>query len=153
MGAREWAAARLVCRHWRANICARVQALDLDLESDGHRWCMVTAAARRLFPKLRSLALLVGARAGPPAEFRRRMEELALVHDVKGVWRAQCVLAAREGVLFFSDVALEREGCGAGSSGAGQSQTQRHGASSCAYTNHRHLAHAHPITHPPKTQS
>jgi hypothetical protein len=35
LGTREWAAARLVCRHWRAHITASVQLLELDLEVRG----------------------------------------------------------------------------------------------------------------------
>ncbi|KAI8465641.1 MAG: hypothetical protein J3K34DRAFT_83827 [Monoraphidium minutum] len=81
LGTREWAAARLACRHWRAHVTAGITLLELDLERSPHRWAMVGGAVRRLFPRLRSAALLVGTRVGA-AEFADRMAELALMMDL-----------------------------------------------------------------------
>jgi hypothetical protein len=53
-----------------------VQLLELDLERSPHRWAMVGSSVRRLFPRLRSVTLLVGTRVGADA-FAERMAELA----------------------------------------------------------------------------
>jgi hypothetical protein len=81
LGAREWAAARLVCRHWRRHVTAGVDLLELDLERSPHRWAMVTGSVRRLFPRLRAVTLLVGTRVGP-GEFSDRMAELSFAIDL-----------------------------------------------------------------------
>jgi len=83
MSAREWAAARLVCRHWRAHVTVGVQVLELDLERVPHRWCMVGVSVKRLFPRLRSVALLVGTRVDAAA-FGERMAELSFLIDPHG---------------------------------------------------------------------
>lgn len=93
LGTREWAAARLACRHWRRHVTAGVQLLELDLERSPHRWAMVTASVRRLFPRLRSVTLLVGTRV-TPSDFSDRMAELALTIDLSELELRYVPLAA-----------------------------------------------------------
>jgi hypothetical protein len=83
MGAAEWAAARETCGAWRAQVTGGVDLLELDLERLPHRWMMVLACVRAIFPRLRSAVLLVGSRVPGPM-FAERMLELAVTLPLTG---------------------------------------------------------------------
>eukprot|EP00877_Chromochloris_zofingiensis_P008668 jgi/Chrzof1/4054/Cz13g18190.t1 len=73
----EWAATRSTCRHWRDNITAAINVLEIDVERLPHRWMMVICCVRCIFPRLQTCILLIGSRITEDM-FAERMLSLSI---------------------------------------------------------------------------